>query len=77
MSADIQICVLEWIVWQRWWKRRQEISLTGLIPFIFSVDGGQTVSKDWYGKGMGGSCYIKDCQKAVSNGRAVRRKSVP
>lgn len=30
-----------------------------------------------YGKGTDGSCSIRDCQKAVSNGRAVQRKCVP
>jgi len=77
LSAATQICALEWIVWQHWWRRRREISLMYLIPFIFSVGGEQTVSKDWYGKGTDGSCYIRDCQKAVSNGRAVQRKCVP
>ena len=47
------------------------------IPFIFSVGGGQTASKDWCGKGMDGSCYTRDCPKAVSNGRAARKKCVP
>lgn len=28
-------------------------------------------------EGTDGSCYIKDCQKAVSNDRAVQRKCVP
>ena len=57
LSAATQICALEWIVWQHWWKHRWEISLMYLIPFIFSVGGGQTVSKDSYGKGTDGSCH--------------------
>ncbi len=53
LSAAIQIYALEWIAWQRWWKRRREIDLLCLIPFTFSVGGAQTVSKDlvWEGDG--------------------------
>lgn len=60
-----------------WWKRGRETGLTCLIPFTFSAGVVQTVSKDWHGKGTDGSCYIRDCQKAVFNGRAARRKYVP
>ena len=52
-SAATQICALEWIVWQRWWKHRQEIDLMYLIHFIFSVGDEQTASKDWYNSDIG------------------------
>ncbi len=77
LCAAIQTCAPEWTVWQRWWKRRRETGLMCLIPFTFSAGGAPTVSKDWYGKGTDGSCYIRDYQKAVSNGRAAPRKCVP
>lgn len=69
--------LLEWIGWQHWWKHKRETDLMYRIPFTFSADGAPTASRDWYGKGMDGSCYIRGCQKAVSNGRATRRKCVP
>ena len=55
---------------------------TGNRPYVpdtlyLSAAGGLTASKDWYGKGTDGSCCIKGCQKAGSNGRAVRKKCVP
>ena len=55
---------------------------TGNRPYVpdtlyLFCGGAQSVSKDWYGKGMDGFCYIRDCQKAVSNGRAALRKCVP
>lgn len=48
-----------------------------LIHFIFSVAGGQTASKDLYGRGTDGSYYIRDFQKAGFNGPAVHRGCVP
>lgn len=77
LSADTRTYAPEWTAWQHWWKLRRETDLMYRIPFTFSVGGAQTVSKDWYGKGTDGSCYIRDCQKAGLSGRVVRRKCVP
>ncbi len=56
-------------------------SQTGNRPYVpdtlyFSAAGGQTASRDLYGREMDGSCYIKDSPKAVNSGRAARRKYV-
>lgn len=46
------------------------------ILYFFAADG-QTAPKGLYKKGTGGSCWIRGCRKASSNGRAVRKKCAP
>ncbi len=77
LYAATQIYVLEWIGWRRLLNRRPGSSRMSGIPSTFSADDAQTGSKDWYGRVMAGSYYIRDYQKAVSNGRAARRRSAP
>lgn len=77
LSADTQNCVPGWTGWKHWWKHRRETDLMYLTLFTFSAGGAAIVSKDWYGKGMDGSCYIRVCQKAGSNGRAAWKRYVP
>lgn len=81
LSAAIQTCALEWTVWQRWWKRRQETGLMCLIPFTFSVGGVQTVKNDRAGNRRTSIYYcdpMRSNQKAgIENVHTMLRMILP
>ena len=76
LSAATPTCAPAWTGWRHSWKHRPGSGHISRIHSIFSAGDAQTASRDLYGKGTAGSCYISGSRKAGSSGRAPRRRCV-